>query len=491
MKKLLVTLLAAALLIPAGCGTRAAPTSPTPTSAAESFADVPGAVIELARTHLAETAETCGFAVAETELTGIVRLCTYENLLPDAAATVYRLEYRLKPEKPDEVVMAGGRTLDEEGWLLQYESMGSPCLVVSEAGDTALLLGKTWDGEVGLDGGWEGRLGSLLMQWGKEREDASMTLAGETTFARSLLTGADAALAPLLGKAPVEGEPCADEAGHIWHKLSGYEKYQNLRMDDQLLSALYPVFPQDLVNGLFHRFIYLPDSILLEREGGLYVRDDAAQVMDWDYTADLSTLTVDESRSGEDRLEFTVRGTGHGGTLTWLFTALRGEDGMWRFYRYYTLAADGWGAPPEFAVLADGEWFGLGSGAAPAALGEPDRLEKDPNNAYSNTGFWRTEYYDGVTATRYDDGVSSAVYGVVTLEVCRPGLPTWRGVEVGDSLGAVAAAYPEAVTADIPDHGAGSYLFFETTPNMPGFFMEFYFDEHQTLASMLIKNAFD
>lgn len=492
MKKLFLTLLTAVLLLLPACGTGAAPTAaPTPTPTAEPFADVKEAVSELARAYLAEAAENCGFAVADTQLTGIVPLDTYDNILPDAAVTVYRLEFRLKPEKQDEVVLAGGRVLDDEGWLLQYESMGSPCLVVSESGEACTLLGKTWDGEIGLDGGWEGRLGSLLMQWGEEREDASMTLAGETAFARSLLAEADEAMAPLLGKASVEGEPYTDESGRVWHKLAGYEKQGDLRMDDQILSSLSLIFPQELANDLFDRYIYLPDSILLERESGLYVRDDAALVMDWDYTADRSSLTVDESQSSEGRLEFSVQGTGHGGALTWLFTALRDDDGMWYLYRYYTLAAEGWSVPPEFAILADGDWFGLGSGEAPKGLGEASHSSRSELNVYDQGGGWRTEYYEDVTATRYENS-TDRIFGVVTMEVLRPGLPTWRGVQLGDSLEAVASAYPEA-TLQVSSYGpTGRYLDFQSNPNGPGgYSLDLYFDEKDTLVAMMFHDNFD
>lgn len=483
----LLLLCAALLAGPAGCAVQ-----PPQSSSSDG---APAAVTEFARSYLKDAAAACGFTVADTELTGLTLVTGYD-LLPDASVEVYRMAYRIKPEDPDKVVLAGGMQLDDSGWLLQTSSAGSPCLVVKDAAGSYTLLGTTWDGdgEVELNGGWEGKLGGMLMDLGTAQNDSTLLNAGRLALCRSLLARADAAMAPFLAAAPTEGEPYTDEAGHVWLKLSGYEKQGAQRMDDQLLSTLYLSFPKDLADSFFNRYVYRPDSILLEREGALYVRQDAAKVLGWDYTADLSTLAVDESQSGSGQLLFTASGTGHGGQLVWHFTLYRAQEGdPWLLYRYYTLATQGWDAPAEYAVLVDGEWFGLDSGAAPAALGSPSRVEDDSDNSYAPGDFWRTEYYDaGLSATRYVAAGSDRVNGVVTLRVSKAGMPTWLGVQVGDSRDAVAAAYPGAVLEDAPSsESAASVLFYDASPLTPGFFLQFTFNQDRVLTEILIQNAFD
>ncbi|MPM62158.1 hypothetical protein SDC9_109024 [bioreactor metagenome] len=78
---------------------------------------------------------------------------------------------------------------------------------------------------------------------------------------------------------------------------------------------------------------------------------------------------------------------------------------------------------------------------------------------------------------------------MVTLEVFHPGLPDWRGVEVGDSLEEVMAVYPEAI--QYRTEGGGFGLDYNPSPDYPGRFASFYFNQDRTLSSFLLKYAFD
>jgi hypothetical protein len=128
-----------------------------------------------------------------------------------------------------------------------------------------------------------------------------------------------------------------------------------------------------------------------------------------------------------------------------------------------------------------------------AALGQPERVEQDPYNTYTDTDFWRIDYYDGIRASRYDDGTGSSDYGVVTMEITRAGLPTWRGVSVGDGKDAAAAAYPEAVESTYYLTGDTTVpcLSYQAFPDGPGYLMDFVFDENDVVTLILIKNEFD
>lgn len=94
----------------------------------------------------------------------ITRLEMVEKLdgLADTSIYVYALEYRLLPEDLSKVLMAGGMQADDEGWLKETCSMGSPLLVISENGGELELIGNLWTGGVAEDGGMEASVQALL-----------------------------------------------------------------------------------------------------------------------------------------------------------------------------------------------------------------------------------------------------------------------------------------------------------------------------------------
>jgi hypothetical protein len=75
---------------------------------------------------------------------------------------VYTLEYRLLPEDLSKVVLAGGMNVDEEGWLKETCSMGSPLLVITHNNGEAELIGTLWTGGVLEEGGLESAVQVLL-----------------------------------------------------------------------------------------------------------------------------------------------------------------------------------------------------------------------------------------------------------------------------------------------------------------------------------------
>jgi hypothetical protein len=72
------------------------------------------------------------------------------------------LEYRLLPEDLSKVVMAGGMQIDEDGWLKETSSMGSPLLVVYRNSASAEFIGTLWTVGVKEDGGLEASIKELL-----------------------------------------------------------------------------------------------------------------------------------------------------------------------------------------------------------------------------------------------------------------------------------------------------------------------------------------
>jgi len=101
--------------------------------------------------------------IIDSKITRLELLETFDALAENPIQ-VYTLEYRLLPEDLSKVVMAGGMSYDEEGWLRSTSSMGSPLLVITHRDDEAELIGIIWTGEVTGKGGMEKEIRDLLEQ---------------------------------------------------------------------------------------------------------------------------------------------------------------------------------------------------------------------------------------------------------------------------------------------------------------------------------------
>ncbi len=101
--------------------------------------------------------------IIDSKITRLELLETFDTLA-DNPIQVYALEYRLLPEDLSKVVMAGGMSYDEKGWLTETASMGRPLLVITHIGDEAELMGIIRTGEVTGKGGMEKEIRDLLEQ---------------------------------------------------------------------------------------------------------------------------------------------------------------------------------------------------------------------------------------------------------------------------------------------------------------------------------------
>ncbi len=84
------------------------------------------------------------------------------NDLTDETIDVYALEYRLLPEDLSKVVLAGGMDVDENGWLKETNSMGSPLLVVSRDNGNMKFIGIVMSGTATEEGGLKTAVKGLL-----------------------------------------------------------------------------------------------------------------------------------------------------------------------------------------------------------------------------------------------------------------------------------------------------------------------------------------
>jgi len=73
--------------------------------------------------------------IVEGKISGLTQMNTGTASLTKNIQ-MWLLEYRLLPENPDKILMAGGMMM-EDGWLTEYSSAGQPLLVVEYDYDTS------------------------------------------------------------------------------------------------------------------------------------------------------------------------------------------------------------------------------------------------------------------------------------------------------------------------------------------------------------------
>ena len=285
----------------------------------------------------AATAEVIPTAVSDyaQDLAGEEGVCqllssagSYDHILKEGTLELYRAQLGTKDFDPD-TPLAGGMSINENGYLfdgrttlLLFQRIGEDYVPLT----TASYVDST-AAQAAVD--------ALLAH-----SDPTLVSAGQKLLCRSLLEDADAAFAPLIAAATIEGDPWVDANGVTRLRLAGYQKWDDqLRLDDQVFSGLLYRFGRETATELFQTYVYVPDSLFQEWSSGLWVRADAAEVLDWDYTADVSTLFLTEV--SDTRYTFTLEGTDHGQPCTWTFQIQRSspQDSGWIFTKYYRLDA--------------------------------------------------------------------------------------------------------------------------------------------------------
>lgn len=129
------------------------------TASAEVSASAPPAVLDYARDFVAQAvrdrngdAPADGIAVADTNRIIQARITALELINTGTAAldrsiNMYRLEYRLLPERQDNIVVAGGASIeiiDGQSWLTEWSSTGQPyLLLLCDENDSWTRIGVT------------------------------------------------------------------------------------------------------------------------------------------------------------------------------------------------------------------------------------------------------------------------------------------------------------------------------------------------------------
>ena len=117
-----------------------------------------------------------GVKITDSKITRLELIESFDKLT-DMPVYVYALEYRLLPEDLSKVVLAGGMAYDEDGWLKETCSMGSPLLVITHKAGKPEHIGTLWTGAVNEKGGLEAELKDLLERIASQEKETPIEKA--------------------------------------------------------------------------------------------------------------------------------------------------------------------------------------------------------------------------------------------------------------------------------------------------------------------------
>lgn len=359
----------------------------------------------------AATSEVIPTAVSDYawEMAGAEGVCrflssagSYDHVLKEGTLELYRAQLGTRDFDPETTTLAGGMSIDENGYL--FDGWTTLFLFQRVGEDYVPLTTASYVDTTAV----QAAVDALLAH-----SDPALVAAGQKLLCRSLLEEADAAFAPLIAAATIEGDPWVDANGVTRLRLAGYQQWdEQLRMDDQVFSGLLYRFGRETATELFQTYVYVPDSLFQEWSSGLWVRADAAEVLDWDYTADVSTLFLTEV--SDTRYTFTLEGTDHGQPCTWTFQVQRSspQESDWIFTKYYRLDAPY--SPPS---AADGK---------PAALVAAVEAEMDRKAGELETSLGVTITGRVITELEMAGGTGDTLGGLVNTLADGFVLEAWR-----------------------------------------------------------------
>lgn len=96
-----------------------------------------------------ESTDLNSVKIIDKKITRLEKLSSFDNIL-SSTVELWRLEYRLKPEDPSKVMLAGGMQMID-GWITEDGSMGKPNLIFAGGNDDLVYLGSSFNFEFGTD----------------------------------------------------------------------------------------------------------------------------------------------------------------------------------------------------------------------------------------------------------------------------------------------------------------------------------------------------
>lgn len=272
-------------------------------------------------------------------------------------------------------------------------------------------------------------------------------------------------LAPLF--APAGYGEITEGEGIVWVEspaLEGWQEQVRELMDDQLAND----------------FLQRTENVIKKMAGTWYVRGDAAEILNWDFTLDMESLTV--LTQFETSLHFTAEGTARGGDILWRFYYYL-QDGYLKIGQWFDI---GYAPAGECDICIGGRWYGVFSTEKVSEhLGTPRNRTTELYTEQSISGEASYEEttleYPGLTLTLHieENGASWLDRFVLSQEPEAPNYATWRGISCGMSEEELLSAYPEFADekGTVSQQSDGS-LCYNPSLNFYGSNLNFFVENH-------------
>lgn len=268
-------------------------------------------------------------------LDGRVQSLSFQGMM--LGYSVYEIEYRFLVDHPENVVVAGGMELDEEGWLRDY-SMTAYLVVHNGSIERVIRSDIAPDNPLF----WYELPG--LSEEEKWQAAAQVAYAGAEEWVRLYQghiggTGGHTFTREELSQAGYQAETLPEQWKLMW---SG--RYPQSR--NELLGAFQFYFSDAWVQRMIDEMFSGPDAPYLFYNGGLYFRDDVpcGEKIDgmgvaWSWST--FTITDHVEDIGVDGIDFTISDNDAANGVeegeTWSFRLVLDEGYNIRFYRWFDL----------------------------------------------------------------------------------------------------------------------------------------------------------
>jgi len=269
-----------------------------------------------AEIEMYENAEYGGFKVVDKKITRLEKLSTFDNIL-ESDVELWQLEYRLKPEDIDQVMIAGGMQV-EDGWLTEDSSMGKPNLVFTYENNKLKYLGNlTSQDRYGLDTLSSQEIGIREMLENQGLLPNVTYDGNHIVIQFSLSTGETSQL--LLSQPVVQGEKgiwiverWMDGNGNIYYEVPRPEKnimigdyYKDLQTQGDNGDNLWRLDPIEvgydyIINTLGQILVKSNDLVVINPA----TIDDFLVTPESNYIGYITKMTEDESLFHLDSVEF-------------------------------------------------------------------------------------------------------------------------------------------------------------------------------------------
>ena len=267
-----------------------------------------------------ENAEWGEFKFTDKKITKLEKLSTFDNILP-SIVELWRLEYRLKPENLDGVMIAGGMQV-VDGWITEDSSMGKPNLVFTYENDKLIYLGNANALEFDMNTLVSQEIAIRIML-------ENMSLLSNETYEGNhvvikfpLSTGETSQL--LLSQPVIQGdtgiwavERWMDGNGNLYHEVPEPQKDVDIKIHayyDNLQEKAYNGENKGLLDPIEVGYDYIINILgqrLVKKDDLIVINpatiDDFLTTPESHYIGYITKMTLDERLFHLDRVEFLTQ----------------------------------------------------------------------------------------------------------------------------------------------------------------------------------------